>query len=75
MLKAFVNASTERVGDRREAQHRVSTALAEKERLYLPSTSWVQYARKADAWMQTGGRSQVAARIGARDAQSQMASA
>ncbi len=35
----------------------------------------IQYARKADAWMQAGGRSQVAARIGARDAQSQMASA
>jgi hypothetical protein len=35
----------------------------------------IQYARRADTWMQSGGRAQVAARIGARDAQSHTASA
>lgn len=35
----------------------------------------IQYARRADTWMQSGGRAQVAVRIGAREAQSQTASA
>jgi hypothetical protein len=35
----------------------------------------IQYARRADTWMQSGGRVQVAARIGAREAQSQTVSA
>lgn len=35
----------------------------------------IRYARKADLWMQSGGRAQVATRIGARDTQSQTASA